>query len=340
MYGPGKANEHIDPHLVAGFGNPAELEPERPPDGSRDLRRLAGPLAQPVAALNGSNYAKPVWHCSLRVAPGDRMLSDAKWAQVAAQVMHRTGFAPADDDLAVRWVAVRHAPDHIHLVVTLVRQDQLRPKVWNDYMHVRSACHEAERWFGLRSTASADRTAARRPSRAESEQTARRGWVEAPRVRLRRQVCTAAAGAYTEQEFFIRRTRAGVLIRRRFSTVHPSEVTGYAVSLPEQTGKDGQPIWYSGGKLAADLTLPKLRSHWADPRDHDPLTGAMAPIHRRRVCRRLSPRRPPGRTSHRIRAPLYHHMRGQNERLNNVSRLNEPSGGSTRSILHTGSYLW
>jgi hypothetical protein len=42
LYGPGQANEHTDPHLVAGFGDPAELEPERRPDGTRDFRRLAG----------------------------------------------------------------------------------------------------------------------------------------------------------------------------------------------------------------------------------------------------------------------------------------------------------
>jgi hypothetical protein len=33
LYGPGQANEHTDPHLVAGFGDPAELEPERRLDG-------------------------------------------------------------------------------------------------------------------------------------------------------------------------------------------------------------------------------------------------------------------------------------------------------------------
>ena len=53
LYGPGRANEHTDPHLVAGFGDPAELEPARRPDGSPDLRRLAGLLAQPLAALAG-----------------------------------------------------------------------------------------------------------------------------------------------------------------------------------------------------------------------------------------------------------------------------------------------
>src|SRR5438477_12542197 len=91
LYGPGQANEHTDPHLVAGFGDPADLEPERRPDGTRDFRRLAGLLEQPLAAVAGPGYAQPVWHCAVRAAPGDRMLSDAEWAQVAAQVMHQTG---------------------------------------------------------------------------------------------------------------------------------------------------------------------------------------------------------------------------------------------------------
>ena len=274
LYGPGKANEHTDPHLVAGFSDPAELEPERRPNGSRDFRRLAGLLAQPLAALNGSNYREPVWHCAVRAAPEDRLLSDAEWAQVATAIMNRTGLALAGDDLAVRWVAVRHAPDHIHLVATLARQDQIRPKVWNDYFRVREACQDAERQFGLRSTAPADRTAARRPTRAESEQAIRRGWEEPPRARLRREVCTAAAGARTEHEFFTRLAQAGVLVRRRYSTVRPGQVTGYAVGLPQYAGQDGHPIWYGGGKLAADLTLPKLRTRWAGPQACDPLAGA------------------------------------------------------------------
>jgi hypothetical protein len=276
LYGPGKANEHTDPHLVAGFADPAGLEPEHRPGRSRDFRPLAGLLAQPLAAVNGSNYRQPVWHCPVRAAPQDRTLSDAEWARVAAHIMDRTGLAPEGDDLAVRWVAVRHAPDHIHLVATLARQDRIRPKVWNDYYRVRDACREAERWFGLRSTASADRTAARRPTRAETEQAVRRGWDEPPRVRLRREVCTAAAGARTEQEFFAQLARAGVLVRRRYSSIHPGEVTGYAVGLTQHTSTDGQAIWYSGGKLAADLTLPKLRARWGDPAARDPLAGAVA----------------------------------------------------------------
>jgi hypothetical protein len=262
LYGPGKANEHTDPHVVAGFSDPADLEPERRPGGSRDFRRLAGLLAQPLAALAGPGYAKPVWHCSIRAAPEDRLLSDAEWAQVAARVMDRTGLAPAGDDLGVRWVAIRHAADHVHVVATLARQDGTRPRIWNDFFRVRDACQDTETRFGLRRTAPADRTAARCPSRAEAEQSARRGWGEPPRVRLRQEVCTAAAGARSEQEFFARLGDAGVAVRRRYSTTSSGAVTGYAVGLPAHTTKDGQIVWYGGGKLAADLTLPKLRRRW------------------------------------------------------------------------------
>jgi hypothetical protein len=57
----------------------------------------------------------------------------------------------------------------------------------------------------------------------------------------------------------------GVAVCKRYSTTNPGEVSGYAVGLPRHTGKDGQIIWYGGGKLTADLTLPKLRRRWTGP---------------------------------------------------------------------------
>ena len=86
-------------------------------------------------------------------------------------------------------------------------------------------------------------------------------------------MCTAAAGAGTEQEFFARLRQAGVLVRLRYSVTNPGEVTGYAVGLPQHTARDGGVIWYGGGKLAADLTLPKLRTRWASPAGHGPADG-------------------------------------------------------------------
>src|ERR1039457_361165 len=266
LYGPGRREEHTDPHIVAGWRHPAELEPALREDGTRDFRALLGLLNQPHAAMGSAGLTRPVWHCSMRAAPEDKMLSDDEWAQIACDVMHRTGLAPAGaEDDAVRWVAVRHGDDHIHIVAMLARQDFRRPRLRNDRYRVRDACIAAEQRYGLRSTAPADRTAPRCPSRAEAEKAARRHLDEPPRDTLRRAVTTAAASAGSEQEFFTRLEQAGVLARKRFSVKNPAQVTGYAVALPGDTGKDGEPVWYGGGKLAADLTWPKLSQRWTRP---------------------------------------------------------------------------
>ena len=267
LFGPGRHEEHTDPHIVAGWRHPASLEPALRPDGKRDFATLTGLLKQPQAALGERGYPRPAWHCSMRAAPGDRMLSDDEWAAIAHEVMHRTGLSPyGQEDDAVRWIAVRHGEDHIHLVAMLARQDGGKPSLsWERYK-VRAACLAAEQRYGLRCTAPADRTAARRPSRAENEKAARRGLEEAPRITLRRQVTTAAAAAGSEQEFFARLDQAGVLVRQRFSVKIPGQVTGYSVALPGDTTKDGGPVWYGGGKLAADLSWPKLQQRWTSTR--------------------------------------------------------------------------
>jgi hypothetical protein len=145
--------------------------------------------------------------------------------------MHRTGLAPSGhDDDAVRWVAVRHGPDHVHVVAMLARQDGGRPRLPNERYRVREACRAAEERHGLRRIAPGDRTAARRPSRAEAEKARRGGRSEPPRVTLRRAVAAAAAGASDETEFLAWLARACVLARVRHSTRAPGEITGYAVA--------------------------------------------------------------------------------------------------------------
>ena len=169
------------------------------------------------------------------------MLSDEEWAQVAGEIMHRTGLAPyGQEDDAVRWVAIRHGDDHVHIVATLARQDGRRPRLSNDYYRVREACLAVENRFGLRRTAPGDRTAAARPTRAEAEKTRRRGWQEAPRVTLKREVSTAAAAAAGEQDFFTRLKQAGVQVRMRYSTRNPGQVTGYSVALAHDTTRTGE----------------------------------------------------------------------------------------------------
>jgi hypothetical protein len=261
LYGPGRANEHTDPHLVAAWDEPSGLEPELTAEGKRDSRRLTGLLEHPLAAVT-SPPAKPVWHCALRVAPGDRRLTDTEWGDVARDILDRTGLAPAGDDNGCRWVAVRHADDHIHLVVTLARQDGRAARTPNDFYRVGEACRAAEQQYGLTTTAARDRTAPKHSTRAESEKAQRNARREPPRVTLRREVRSAAAGAGDVQGFLKSLRDHGLMVRERMSERNPGEVTGYAVAWPGDKDRIGQPIWYGGGKLAADLTLPKLAARW------------------------------------------------------------------------------
>src|ERR1022692_2252137 len=65
LYSPGRREEHTDPHIIAGWRHPAELEPPLREDGRRDFRRLTGLLNQPHAAMGTWGFARPVWHCSV-----------------------------------------------------------------------------------------------------------------------------------------------------------------------------------------------------------------------------------------------------------------------------------
>jgi len=71
-----------------------------------------------------------------------------------------------------------------------------------------------------------------------------------------------AAIATGEAEFFARLAGAGVLVRLRYSAQVSGAVTGYAVGWPGHVTGAGDTVWYRGGRLAPDLTLPHLRSRW------------------------------------------------------------------------------
>ena len=80
---------------------------------------------------------------------------------------------------------------------------------------------------------------------------------------LRDIVGRAARHARNEESFFARLADAGVLVRCRYSDRDPAQVTGYALALPGRDKTDGDPVWYSGGRLADGLTLPALHRHWS-----------------------------------------------------------------------------
>jgi hypothetical protein len=291
---PGRPCRHTNPHLVSGWRHPAELEPPLRTNGKRDFRRLTGLLEQPLALLGDDAPAKPVWHCAVRAAPGDPDLGDGAWMRIAAEIMHRTGLSRyGEEGKGVRWIAVHHGQNHIHIAATLARQDGRRARLDNDYYRIGEALRDIEAEYGLQVVARADRTAAKRPTRAEQEKAARADRPEPTRVTLQRQVAAAAAGTRTEHEFWAALHKRGVLVRLRHSTRNPVDVTGYAVGLPGDATATGEQIWYGGGKLAPDLSLPKLRSRWPQPgqrphRLHSVADGAQPRLSGHRMTARSS----------------------------------------------------
>ncbi|MEV7593017.1 hypothetical protein AB0O42_22395 [Streptomyces sp. NPDC089922] len=171
-------------------------------------------------------------------------------------MLNATGIAPAGDPDARRWVAVRHADDHIHIVATKVRGDLRPPRNWNDFLRADKELVAIEKEYGLRQVPRGDRTAAKRPTRAEQEKTRRTGKALTFRERLRTIVRTAVSVATTIEEFFRIIEEAGALIDVQY---FPSgDVRGYKVALDGDTNAQGEPVWFTGSTTAADLSYPKI----------------------------------------------------------------------------------
>ncbi|MFJ8301104.1 relaxase/mobilization nuclease domain-containing protein [Streptomyces sp. NPDC094447] len=261
LYGPGRREEHTDAHLVGSWDGFAP-DPGRDTDPQVALARLTAALDLRVKQAGDRAPAKHVWHCSVRTAPGDRRLSDDEWNAVAQRIVHATGIAPDGDPDGCRWIAVRHAEDHIHIVATLVRGDLRNPRLNYDFNKAQAVCRRIEEEMGLRRLNAGDGTAAKNPTSAEKFKAERTGRPDTAREALREAVRQAVAGAHDEKEFFTRLREAGLRVKVRHA---PSgDAFGYNVALPGDRNRHGEPVWYPGSKLAPDLSLPKIRLRLAD----------------------------------------------------------------------------
>lgn len=259
LYGPDRHDEHLDPHLVAGFAMLGMPDPGR--DENATLTQLGHYLDEPVR-LRNSEFGKPVtdhvWHCPVRAAPEDRHLSDTEWGEIAQRIVQAAGIAPAGDDLACRWIAVRHADDHIHILATTVREDGRRSKLHGSGVRVGDECREIEKDYGLRRLTKGDRTASRRPTQAEMHKAERLGWEQTSREWLQDQIRAAIPHATSAEELLAYLEADDTLVKPRRG---PSgELLGYAVGRPGDLNKDGEQIYHPGGKIAPDLSLPKLKA--------------------------------------------------------------------------------
>jgi hypothetical protein len=134
LAGPGKSNEHENPHVVAGhetvlLATPAgELSHAEAIELARELdtarvvfgtevtvtskRKMNAAIDEGIArsvALADATSDQNVWHCSLSLNPDEGELSDEKWAAIASDFMKEMGFDdPGSPRAPARWVAIRH----------------------------------------------------------------------------------------------------------------------------------------------------------------------------------------------------------------------------------------
>ncbi|GGP84617.1 relaxase/mobilization nuclease domain-containing protein [Streptomyces melanogenes] len=259
LYGRGRHDEHLDPHIVAGFAMLALPDPGR--NEAATLTDLARYLDEPVRLRNsefGRKVTDHVWHCPVRTAPEDRHLSDTEWAEIAQRIVEAAGIAPPGDDLACRWIAVRHADDHIHILATTVREDGRRPKLHDSGRRVGNACRQIEKDFGLRRLNKGDQTATRSPTQAEMHKAKRLGWEQTSREWLEGRIRAAIPHAGSAEELLAYLEADGIPVKARRG---PSgDLLGYAARRPGDVNDKGEQIFHPGGKIAPDLTLPRLKA--------------------------------------------------------------------------------
>jgi hypothetical protein len=262
LMGPGKANEHTDQRvLTSGIVMGVE-------EGKALSAQEIADLGAALDASNDTYRSNPagghIWHLSLSLPPGDRQLSDEDWAEMAHRAIEAIGFE-GEGVTPAAWVAVGHGTSangnqHLHIAASLVRVDGARVDIWQSKRTISRVCAELEHTYGLSVVEGREGKGMPGLSRAELERAALERLAESPRITLTRMVREASVASRDEAEFIRRLRGSGALVRPRFATGGKEAVVGYSVALRTENGDT--PIWFGGGKLAKDLTLPHLRRFW------------------------------------------------------------------------------
>jgi len=277
LFGPGRADEHTDPHVIAAY-DPI-LVGDRG-DTSLGRKMLAAELDFTRAQLRPEVKEKFVWHGVISVDTDDGHLSAEQWSDIATTVTDHLGFN-TDSATSVRWIAVHHGDsaggnDHIHLVANLINDDGRKHKFIRppgvmmgevrkdlELKHgLKLVGHDTGNGLGPYSQAEARRAEEQRQHTATEKAVPVQSVTaaEPETVRLERRVRAAASAATDESDFLQHLREQEVAVRPRFATGDRATVVGMSVALP--TG-DGQTlIWHGGGRLAKDLTLPAIRKQW------------------------------------------------------------------------------
>lgn len=259
----GKRNEHLEPHLVAGSAGMLAWHGNDVLDHDAALE-IGADLEQPHRVFGTSIKGGHIRHISLSVPTSDGRIPDEQWEVVAQSFLRKMGYIDVEGKADVRWAAVHHGPsgqsgnDHIHLVVSMVRDDGSKADLWKDMARSQKACRELEQehdLFKIKGPGSV-----RGYKHAEVESAERRGRTELERDTLERVIRATSVASQSEDEFVRRLRGEGVLVRASYKK--DGEVRGYSVAL--MPPKDEPPIYYGGSTVARDLGLGVLRRRWPE----------------------------------------------------------------------------
>lgn len=288
LVGPGRANEHENPHVIAGSRDIVRKWGEWETISVSQADELATRLdaymhetgtfptgkarrfnpATGAVEWNGEIEATHVWHCSLSLSPEEAALRDEVWGRIAADFMSEMGFTGSDGKAPCRWVAIHHGSaknggDHIHIAANVVREDGTKWSSWYDQRRAQKACNVLEHRYGLLVVESREHGRGSRCDSAAAQNAAKRtGASRTDRAVLEERLRAAATAAASEADFVRRARRLGVRLHPRFASGRTDIVVGYSAALRTEDGQ--QTRWWGGGRIARDLTLTQLRTRWQD----------------------------------------------------------------------------
>lgn len=303
LTGPGRANEHTEPHLVAG--DDALMMWHDDDELGRDATlSIARHLDRPRVGYGVEVKGGHVWHCSLSLRADEGALTDEKWGAIARDFVQGMGFDDNEGTKApCRWVAVRHGAstngnDHVHIAVNLVREDGTKASTHHDFHRAQTVARALEVKHGLeqlesaraeRSTRGYDpaerQAQTRARARAKYESTRRTvgagrlAWEQLDGAERQRLIAAefsadqpryvlalkvrGCAAAAESEGEFVRRMRGQGLLVRARYAEGRQDVIT-GYSVAQRPEAGERPIWYGAGHLARDLALPRLRHGWPD----------------------------------------------------------------------------
>lgn len=264
LWGPGRAEEHERPRVVAGWDATFVRDAGEPGFDEFERKLLAQQFDAPMR-LHGISPGEHVYHVSVSVHVDDGELSDEQWRQVAEDAAERLGLTATDEHAGAPWFAMRHGRssagnDHIHFVAAAYRDDGQKCHFRNDFRVWSTVRENAEQQWNLtRTRTQSAQRGVPGVTQGEIQRAARENRPETERETLHRSVRSAAVAARDEAEFVGRLRRSGVLVRPRWERGGQTHVVGYSVALRSEQGR---PVWFGAGKLADDLKLAGLREQW------------------------------------------------------------------------------